>query len=288
MIKDGTGFLIPLKQKLLFSGMFFIALSYFGCYAHSLSNHIAQLKQVFNGYDGQSEVSGPKAVSFHRYYERFSFELDVSKRKDKETLCWFIREALRKEYNCDVLHGGNHRAYGHMWIMGNQISKEDKIICRLEQEHNGAVAVLNEEWNKFCERHYCFARRILNLQDHKVRAFSSIVHCVHLLGDLEPGNRRTDLVSNLKILVDEISKQAKELFGKEKGDEIGAALKKASKVGANGRERAKSVMNKLIDLKLGTLLHEKHGKEFENKMGCKWCDTALPDMSKSKNPGRSR
>ena len=136
-----------MREVWLLAVLLFGALGQVKCYAHSLSNHIAQAKQVFNGYDQGRVSQDQEEVSFHRYYERFSFELDVNKKRDRDTLCWYIREEL----NVDSLRG-NHRRYGHGWIMGKSFSddirKELDVRKELDKLYSDGKAKLLKEYGQ--------------------------------------------------------------------------------------------------------------------------------------------
>ena len=105
--------------------------------------------------------------------------------------------------------------------------------------------------------------------NEKVKAFSSIVHCVHLLGDREPGNKYVRFVLSVDELVKEISKQAKALFEEKWSEDDNKRLKNAAIAGSEA-QKAQAVLKAMIELKFGTKLHDKWGRQFENRPGCKW------------------
>lgn len=263
-----------MKRSFVALMLLFGALVQFKCYAHSKDDHVKQMKEVFNGYDSDVENSNDgrrkygneawEKYSFYRYYERFTFELDEYKRTNKGTLCDDMRKALKKSFGCDILHGG-HRAYGHAWIMGASIRRN--TVSDLEQKHEGAASVIEDVWNEFCKRHYRHARVLGFTRDKQAKAFSSIVHYVHLIGDREPENTRVEVVLPLEDLIKEISEQSGNLFGKDFGKRVKKELKAAyDSAPDDSKRKAQAVRKKLMELKFGTELHKKYGKEIK----CHW------------------
>ena len=146
--------------------------------------------------------------------------------------------------------------------------KNIPVIKALEQKHPGATEAVADEWEKFCRRHYKYASELLGgVRLEEAKAFASIVHCIHLLGDREEGNsdRGRALVLPVSELVEEISSQAKLLFGSQQWDDKDVRrLKDATKSGSE-EQKAKAVLMVMTELKFGTKLHDKYGARIRSK-----------------------
>ena len=224
-------------------------------FGHGLNEHVAQMKAVFNGYNDKS---------FEDFYSQYSFNLDEQKRCNKGTLGDRIRKALEDAYGCDVLHGANHRIYGHKWVVGRSIPRDS--IRQLEAVHSNAFEVVKPVWIQFCTEQYKEAGKLLGIVDngginHKVlHGFVVIVHSVHLLGDREPGNSLIDLVLPLDAIIKNIGDASGEMLKDEKqGKEIRNALKAAARSASGEKRKAKAVLDKLIELQMGTRLNKALG-----------------------------
>ena len=161
--------------------------------------------------------------------------------------------------------------------MGASIRKD--MVSNLEQKHEGATGVVEDVWNNFCKRHYGYARILGFTGDKKAKAFASIVHCVHLIGDRERGNTRVDAVLPLKDLIKEIYEQAGNLFGEDFGkrvkEELTAAYNSVPGDSKEKAEKAQAVRKKLVELKFGTELKKKYGKDIK----CHWEGDSQSDSS---------
>lgn len=279
-----------MKQSFIALLLLFGALGQFQCYAHSKDDHVKQMKEIFNGYDSDVQNSNDgrrkygnedwEEHSFYRYYERFTFELDNDKKynkfnkPNKYTLFWHVKRRLNIADDNGV--PGSHRDYGHCWIMGERtFSYDAREILRKAFKKQG-LAYSNETnslvqcaWKEFYDRQYGIANTLLGIGEDRAKAFASIVHCIHLLGDREPGNKDVNKVLKVDKLIKVISEQAKILF-EEKWSE--ADKKRVENAAASGSEaqKAQAVLKAMTELKFGTKLHDKWGRQFENRPGCKW------------------
>lgn len=241
----------------------------FDCHAHGGDDHVAQMKAVFKGYDDKA---------FEEFFRQYTFKLDNEKRSERGTLCSRIRLALRKEYGCDVLHAANHRIFGHKWVVGAAVPRE--TIHQLESVHSNAFEVVKPAWDDFCTEQYSLASKLFGMPPmgktrDVLQGFVMVTHSIHLLGDREPGNTFVDMVLPLDRIIQNIGRGSGLMLNdKAQGKEIQKALNEAAKSQAGGKEKAKAVMQKLIELKLGERLYREWGGTLE-RAGHQWTEAGV-------------
>lgn len=106
---------------------------------------------------------------------------------------------------------GNHRIIGHAWGFNDSIPS--RVLEELERRHPGKKPEIIKVWSTFVNDLTDDTIRLTGLGKNQSRALLGLLHDIHLLGDLEPGNTRIDLVLKPEEITNNIIKNSRELFG---------------------------------------------------------------------------
>lgn len=157
------------------------------CYGHSGQEHLRDMKIVFNGYGGA--------------------EFDELARKVNATIDTELPEAFRKQIGPLP---GNHRILGHGWTMNDAIPHE--VLDKLETRYPGKKKEIVAIWRTTVKNLCAYAQRVTGLPPNQAAALVAIMYDIHLLGDLEPGNKLLDNVLSPHDIVKNLKKNFKILF----------------------------------------------------------------------------
>lgn len=105
---------------------------------------------------------------------------------------------------------GNHRIIGHAWGFNDSIPS--RVLEELERRHPGKKPEIIKVWSTFVNDLTDDTIRLTGLGKNQSRALLGLLHDIHLLGDLEPGNTRIDLVLQPEEITNNIIKNSRELF----------------------------------------------------------------------------
>ena len=105
---------------------------------------------------------------------------------------------------------GNHRIIGHAWGFNDSIPS--RVLEELERRHPGKKPEIIKVWSTFVNDLTDDTIRLTGLGKNQSRALLGLLHDIHLLGDLEPGNTRIDLVLKPEEITNNIIKNSRELF----------------------------------------------------------------------------
>ena len=157
-------------------------------YAHSGIEHRKDFFRVFNGYGDL----------------RFStLSYSVTKGID-DGLPGLFRDKMKGPIP------GNHRILGHGWSFNDSIP--ERVLGELENMYPGRKREIIDIWRNYVNNLSEEAVKLTGLPKPQAKALVGILHDIHLLGDLEPGNTRIDLVLQPKEITNNIIKNAETLF----------------------------------------------------------------------------
>ena len=155
--------------------------------AHPGSEHTRDFIRVFNGYGDEN---------FKELCDKLTTGIDHR-----------LPNAFR-EYIGEI--PGNHRIIGHAWGFNDSIPS--RVLEELERRHPGKKPEIIKVWSTFVNDLTDDTIRLTGLRKNQSRALLGLLHDIHLLGDLEPGNTRIDLVLKPEEITNNIIKNSRELF----------------------------------------------------------------------------
>jgi hypothetical protein len=205
--------------------------------------HFKDVAAVFNGYGDDK--------SFKELFEVVSGGLDNK-----------FPEMFRVAVGGSV--PGNHRILGHGWTLNAAIPKD--ILEKLEAGKNhGKKKEIIEAWAEFARGCIAKSEELSGLPKNQANALASIIYDVHLVGDLEPENKRIDIVLELGEIVKNIEKDCETLFvNKPQYSEfVNKKLDEAMKSKLLYKEKATLIMKTLYGLRIGTMLYDAWGKTLK-------------------------
>lgn len=165
---------------------FFLCLSQHSL-AHLGSEHTRDFIRVFNGYGDENfkELCGKLTTGIDHHLPN-AFRANIGEIP------------------------GNHRVIGHAWGFNDSIPS--RVLEELERKHPGKKTEITKVWSTFVNNLTDDSIRITGLRKNQARALLGLLHDIHLLGDLEPGNTRIDLVLKPEEITNNIIKNSRELF----------------------------------------------------------------------------
>ena len=195
-------------------------------------DHYREFSIVFNGYGDEGFRELCKCIS---------------KGVDTE-----LPDAFRKAVGSIP---GNHRVLGHGWTLDGAIP--DETLKYLERTFPGKRGKIIDVWAQYVKRVKEFARTITGLPPAQADAFAAMLHDIHLLGDLEPGNVVTKHVLSPKEIAKHFSKQGRILFRNrpELAHAIEIRLKNVTRMTLTDDVMAKVLIDTLAECKVGDKLH---------------------------------
>ena len=221
----------PLHFIVLIAACVFCGLSF----GHTGVGHYREFSIVFNGYGDEG---------FKELCESISKGVDTD-----------LPEAFRKAIGSVP---GNHRVLGHGWTLDAPIPKE--TLKFLETTFPGKRGEIIEVWSQHVKRVKELARSITGLAPAQADAFAAMLHDIHLLGDLEPGNVVTKYVLSPKEISKHFSKQCRILFRNrpEFAHAIEKSLKNVTRLKLTDDVMARAIIDALAECKVGDKLHLAH------------------------------
>lgn len=171
---------------------FLLFLSFFLCLcqhslAHLGSEHTRDFIRIFNGYGDEN---------FKELCGKLTTGIDHN-----------LPNAFRANIGGIP---GNHRIIGHAWGFNDSIPS--RVLEELERKHPGKKPEIIKVWSTFVNDLTNDTIRLTGLGKNQARALLGLLHDIHLLGDLEPGNTRIDLVLKPEEITNNIIKNSRELF----------------------------------------------------------------------------
>lgn len=220
-------------------------------FAHPNSKlHARDFANIINGYEDSA---------MRTFYEDFSSGIDHGLLTD-------ISEAFLAKFGCGKLHVsfGDHRYYGHSWPFADQIPRFR--LRKIEAIHPGAWDAVRPVWSAFCLKYRQRIQNELKLPREQANAFCAILYYVHILGDWDPKDNdisKTPVLMPCNEIVDNLIKNLGVLFRNhpEMVDEISDRLRQVKPM--ENPQRSIEIMKTLMDLRIGTKLHQTWGKYFE-------------------------
>lgn len=204
-------------------------------FGHTGVGHYREFSIVFNGYgdDGFKELC-----------KRISTGVDTE-----------LPDAFRKAIGKVP---GNHRVLGHGWTLDGAIPKE--TLKFLESTFPGKRGEIIDVWAQYVKRVKEISRTITGLPPAQADAFAAMLHDIHLLGDLEPGNVVTKYVLSPKDIAKHFSKQSRILFRNrpELAHAIEKSLKNITRLNLTDDVMARAIIDALAECKVGDKLHLAH------------------------------
>lgn len=160
---------------------------------------------------------------------------------------------------------GNHRILGHGWALNDSIPKE--TLNYLSKRYPGKEKEIINIWRTFANGITKEAIAVTGLPKAQANAFASLLYDIHLLGDLEPGNKLIDLVLQPQEIVKNINKDVQILF-KNNPKYAKFVERRLNKVlrqmkGKDTKLIAQSLMDEFYRLRMGDMLHKTWGKTFK-------------------------
>lgn len=213
------------------------------CFGHpSAKLHYEDFKTIFNGYGDE-------------VFEELSYK--VSSGIDNE-----LPTAFRQQFGKIP---GNHRILGHGWTLNDSIPRETLEL--LSKEYPGKEKEIIKLWQIFARNLQSEAVRITGLPKAQANAFASLLYDIHLLGDLEPGNKMLEYVLSSDDIVSNINKNVDILFRNK--PEYAALIKRrlsdvAKRGGKDPQIVAQRIMTELYDLRMGDMLKTTWGKTLKS------------------------
>ena len=153
---------------------------------------------------------------------------------------------------------GNHRILGHGWSLDAPIPKATMEL--LEATYPGRCGDIIEVWAQHAKRVKELARSITGLPPAQADAFAAMLHDIHLLGDLEPGNVVTKYVLPPKEIAEHFSTKCRILFRNrpEFAQVIENSLKSVTRRNLSPDVMAKAMIDNLARCKVGEKVHLVH------------------------------
>lgn len=204
-------------------------------FGHTGAGHYREFSIVFNGYGDDG---------FRSLCECVSSGVD----KD-------LPDAFRKAVGSVP---GNHRVLGHGWTLDAPIPKE--TLQYLEATLPGKREAIIQVWAQHANRVKELARAVTGLPPAQADAFAAMLHDIHLLGDMEPGNVITKYVLPPKEVSKHFIKQTQILFRNkpELAYAIADELKKVARMKLPPKMMSEAMIDALARCKVGEKLHLAH------------------------------
>ena len=205
------------------------------CLGHSGAGHYREFSMVFNGYGDDG---------FRSLCECISTGVD----KD-------LPDAFRKVVGPVP---GNHRVLGHGWTLDAAIPEE--TLKYLEATFPGKRQDIIKVWAEHVKRVKELARSITGLPPALADSFAAILHDIHLLGDMEPGNIITKYVLPPKEIQKHLVKELRVLFrdNPEFAHAIEGELKKVARMKLSPKVMSEVMIDTLARCQLGEKIHRAH------------------------------
>lgn len=199
------------------------------------AGHYREFSIVFNGYGDEG---------FKELCECISKGVDTE-----------LPDAFRKAVGSVP---GNHRVLGHGWTLDGAIPEE--TLKYLEATFPGKRGEIIDVWARYVKRVKGIARSLTGLPPAQADAFAAMLHDIHLLGDLEPGNVVTKYVLSPKDIAKHFSKQCRILFRNrpEIVHVIEKRLKDIARLKLSDDMMARAIIDALAECKVGDMLHLAH------------------------------
>lgn len=220
-----------------------------GCWGHSfmpkkngVPSHWEDFRNIFNGY-------GDDAF--------FELSKKISSGIDHE-LPTLFRQQIGKI-------PGNHRILGHGWTLNDTIPKETLEL--LSKNNPGTEKEIIQLWRSFAKHLQEESMRFTGLPKRQATALASMLYDIHLLGDLEPGNKELRYVLSVDDIVNNINKNV-DILLKNKPEYSALIKKRLQKVLRSGSERqqlAQALMTELYDLRIGDMLKMTWGRTLKTQ-----------------------
>ena len=160
----------------------------------------------------------------------------------------------------------NHRILAHPWGLSDKIPQD--ILNIIKNKHPGMEEEFITIWKDFVNEIIEKTMRVTGLPKAQAKAFAALIYDIHLIGDIEPGNTRIDLVMNIKKIVSDIKKNVDILF-KNKPKYAQLIKKYLDKILkekiSNPHLLAEKIMTILFDSRIGTMLDDTLGTTLKIK-----------------------
>lgn len=200
--------------------------------AHTGAGHYREFSMVFNGYGDDG---------FRSLCECISSGIDND-----------LPAAFRKVIGPVP---GNHRVLGHGWTLDAAIPED--ALQYLEATFPGKRQDIIKVWAEHAKRVKEMARSITGLPPASADSLAAILHDIHLLGDMEPGNVITKYVLPPKEIEKHLVKELRGLFrsNPEFAYAIESELKKVVKMKLPPKLMSETLIDTLARCHLGEKLH---------------------------------
>lgn len=239
----GWNKMLIIKRALLIYFFFVAIITPSLCFAHGDKVlHFKDFIGVFNGYGDNA-------------FRDFSYTLSTG-----------IDSTLPKIFRDQIgTLPGNHRVLGHGWALNDAIPRQ--TLDYLSKTYPGREGEIASIWRTFARGVSDEAVAVTGLPKAQANAFASFLYDIHLLGDVEPGNKLIDLVLPPQDIVKNINKDARILFknNSKYADLIEyrlAAVMRQMK-GKDPQLTAQALMDELYRLRVGDMLKDSWGKTFK-------------------------
>lgn len=218
------------------------------CWGHpSAKLHYEDFQNVFNGYGDDA-------------FKKLSYKISSGIDHELPTL---FRQQIGKI-------PGNHRILGHGWTLNDAIPKETLEL--LSKTHPGREKEIIQLWRSFAKHLQEESVRLTGLSKRQATALATMLYDIHLLGDLEPGNKELRYVLSADDIVNNINKNTDILF-KNKPEYSALIKKRLQKIlKSGGKDKqlvAQELMTELYNLRLGDMLKTTLGKTLKTQYSIK-------------------
>lgn len=235
------------------------------CFAHgSAEMHYDDFTGIFNGYGDDSFQELARRINSG--IDAYSYVLEIKdstgkviKTVHKKGLPGLFKERLGSL-------PGNHRILGHGWALNDDIPKQ--TLDYLSRFYPGRKKEIIDVWRTFVDEINHEAVRLTGLPAKQANAYASLLYNIHLLGDLEPDNKLTDLVLPRERIAWNIERDVEILFKNDPNyiayvkKRIASAMKRG---GSDPKAAAEALMRELYSLRMGTKHNAIWGKSFKPK-----------------------
>lgn len=175
--------------------------------AHNGDLHVSQMRNVLNGFSGKQFNELADAIT--KGIDEKEIIPDPVPPNRVQGLPAEFKRSLGK------LPSGNHRVLGHGWALGASIPED--TLQYLLKEYPGKLDEIKKINSMWSDNMVDLTEKLTGLPNigphSKAKAFASLLHNIHLLGDVEPGNKiiepvlspediKKNIVKDLRILAD--------------------------------------------------------------------------------------
>lgn len=171
-------------RTFLISLILFTQICFSACLANTGDVHVSEMRNVLNGFSGKQFDDLAYAIT--KGIDEKEIIPDPVPPNRVQGLPAEFKRAFGK------LPSANHRILGHGWALGAPIPED--TLQYLAKEYPGKldeIRKINSIWSENMVR---VTEELTGLPNTKAKAFASLLHNIHLLGDVEPGNKITELV----------------------------------------------------------------------------------------------